>query len=142
MKFARFNRIVVTAALLATFAAAAQTVDGATGSGSGAGWQAGWLDLKAPQSFKKGDKLTIKVDGSAENVLVRLLPVSGDASTSVGLEGKTRKVPGDRVLTVTLERDHPNVKQISVHGGASAWGTSLGANNGAVTIVSIERVTR
>jgi hypothetical protein len=137
------KRVLAAAVLAVSVAAAmAQSVDGTTGSGSGSGWQSSWLDLKSPATFKKGEKLAIKVDGTAENVLVRLLPASAEPSSPVGVEGKARKVPGDRVLMVVLERDHPNIKQISVHGGPSAWSTSLGGNNGAVSIVSIDRVTK
>ena len=90
-------------------------------------------------SFKKGDKLLIKLDGTAENVVVRLLPSSGDPGTSIGIEGKTRKVPVDKAITVTLEHDHSGIKQISVHGGQSAWNIPLGANNGNASIASIEK---
>jgi hypothetical protein len=138
-----FKRILlpVTLAAAAGFAIA-EPVDGTTGSGSGSGWQSSWLDLTPPISFKKGEKLAIKVDGTAENVLVRLLPASGDPSSPVGIEGKSRKVPGDQVVLIVLERDHPNTKQISVHGGTSAWNTPLGANNGPVTIVSVDRMSK
>ncbi len=132
------------AVVLATVATAAtaQAVDGKIGSGSGPGWQSSWLELSTPADFKKGEKLAIKVDGTAENVLIRFLPKSSDPGSPAGVEGKSRKVPSDKLIPVVLERDHKNISQISVHGGTSAWSTQLGANNGAVTIVSIDRISK
>jgi hypothetical protein len=118
---------------------AAEPLVGTTDSAAGDRWQASWLDLKPPLSFKKGERLLIKVEGSAENVLVRFLPSGSSPSSSDGIEGSTRKVPVAKTLDVKIERDHPNVKQISVHGGREAWGRPLGGNNGDVRIISIER---
>lgn len=115
----------------------ADPIEGAIGSASGPGWQASWIDLRQVTTFKKGDKIGIAVQGTAKNVLVRLLPVGADANSPVGIEGKTRKVPSDRLVMVVLERDHPNVKQISVHAGANAWSTPLGADNGRAEISGI-----
>jgi len=136
---------VAVAALIALGAsqpALAQTLRGATGSGTGTGWQASWIDLKPGASFKKGDILRIKVEGSAENLLVRLLPVTSQPSSSDGIEGGVRKVPANRMIDVKLERDHPNIKQISLHAGPEAWGRPLGPNNASVRLVSVERVDK
>src|SRR5688500_18752172 len=40
----------------------------------------GWLDLRSPLDFSKGDRLRITVGGTATNVVVRLLPRGGDPS--------------------------------------------------------------
>lgn len=121
-------------------AALAQLMTGTTGSESGAGWQASWLDLKQEISFKKGETLRFKVEGKAENVLIRLLPASSQPSSSDGIEGGVRKVPPTKSLDVRLDRDHPNIRQISAHAGTEAWGRPLGPNNGSVVLLSVERI--
>jgi len=123
--------------LICAATVSAEPLAGTTGDAAGDRWQSSWLDLKA-MSFKKGERLLIKVEGNAENVLVRLLPSASTPSSSDGIEGTTRKVPAGGLLDVKLERDHPNVKQISVHAGREAWGRPLGGNNGTVKVVSIE----
>jgi hypothetical protein len=128
--------------LLICAASFAQTLKGQTGSGSGAGWQASWLDLSPDQSFKKGETLRLRVEGNAENFLFRLLPVTSQPSSSDGIEGSVRKMPKGGSLDIQLERDHPNVKQVSVHAGPEAWGRPLGPNNGNVTLVSVERLAK
>ena len=138
------GRITVLVASVMIIAASAysEPLPGTTGSAAGDRWQSSWLDIKPPASFKKGETVRIKVGGNAENVLVRFLPADSDFSSSDGIEGKVRKVPSNGILEVTLERNHPNVKQISVHAGKEAWGTPLGGNNGTVKIISIERSTQ
>lgn len=143
----RTHRLSLHTALLLTGflgvgAVFSQTLNGQPGSGSGSGWQASWLDLKPNQSFKNGETLRLRVEGNAENFLVRLLPVTSQPSSSDGIEGPVRKVPKSGALDIKLERDHPNVKQISVHAGPEAWGRPLGPNNGTITIVSVERLTK
>jgi len=127
-------------ALLLMFAvsASAEPLVGTTGDAAGDRWQSSWLDLKTATSFKKGERLLIKLEGNAENVLVRLLPITSTPSSSDGIDGTTRKVPPGGILDVKLERNHPNVKQISVHAGKEAWGRPLGGNNGHVRVISIE----
>ncbi len=122
--------------------ATAQTLSGPNGSGAGAGWQSSWLDLKPALSFKKGETLRIKLDGNAENFIVRLLPASSDPSSSDGIEGPVRKVPASGTLDVRLERDHPNIKQISLHAGPEAWERPLGPTNGNVRLISVERIAK
>lgn len=142
MQVRQFHLPVALAVSLFTLTAVADPIVGKIGAGSGPGWQSSWLDLKSPTAFKKGEKLSIKVDGTAENVLVRLLQAGDPPDSPTGIEGRSRKVPGDKLPIITLERDHPNVGQISVHGGTSAWSTHLGANNGNVMIVSIDRAMK
>ena len=99
---------ILKQALIAGFIAAsalsvtAQTLSGATGNGSGSGWQSSWLDLKQNMSFKKDEVVRIKVEGTAENILVRFLPASSQPSSSDGIEGEVRKVPTNRTLDVKL----------------------------------------
>ncbi|HXO30428.1 MAG TPA: hypothetical protein VOA80_23985 [Thermoanaerobaculia bacterium] len=125
--------------LMFAAALAAEPLTGKTGSARGDEWQSSWLNLRPPMTFKKGERLLIKVQGSAEKVLVRLLPKDSPEDSADGVEGGSRPVPASHVLVVTLENDHPDVKQISVHASKEAWGTSLGANNGNIQVISIER---
>ncbi len=131
-------KAIAACAALFIASAYADPLSGNTGSAAGDRWQSSWLDLNSPVSFKKGDELRITVEGNAENVIVRLLPKASRASSSDGIEGKVRKVPANGILEVRLERDHPNVKQISVHAGTVAWGTPLGGNNGKVKVVAVD----
>ena len=112
---------------------------GKIGTASGDRWQSSWLDLKPTVSFVKGDELRITVEGNAENLIVRLLPRASHADSSDGIEGNVRNVPADGIIEVTLERNHPNVKQISIHAGKEAWGTPLGGNNGTARVVAVDR---
>jgi hypothetical protein len=133
---------LVASVFLFAASAAAEPLLGTTGSTAGDEWQSSWLNIKPPITFKKGETLRIKVDGDAENVLVRLLPATSQEHSSDGIEGNVRKVPASRIVEIKLERDHPNIKQISVHAGKKAWTTPLGGNNGTVMVVSIDRITK
>lgn len=132
---------LVAAGLLACASAFAQTLAGQPGSGSGSGWQASWLDLRPNQSFTRGETLRVRVEGTAENFLFRLLPATSQPSSSDGIEGPIRRMPQSGSLDIRLERDHPNVKQVSAHAGPEAWGRALGPNNGSIRIVSVQRLT-
>ena len=135
----RLTRLTVLVTAFVAAAASADPLPGSTGGDSGDRWQASWLDVKPTVSFKKGETLKVKVEGDAENFLVRLLPSASPYSSSDGIEGKTRKMPANGVLEVKLERDHPNVKQVSLHAGKEAWGKPLGGNNGTIRLISIDR---
>jgi len=130
---------LVVATVLFNSSAFAQPLIGSTGTAAGDRWQTSWLDIKPSISFKKGDTLILKLEGDAENVLVRLLPVGSQPESSDGIEGDVRKIPANRSLIVILQRDHPNVRQISVHAGKEAWGRPLGGNNGSIRVISIDR---
>lgn len=136
-----FSRITVLVATVLIFvvSANAELLPGTPDSAAGELWQSSWLNINPPTNFNKGETIKIKVGGNAENVLVRFLPEGSAPSSSDGIEGKVRKVPSNRILELKLERNHPNVKQISVHAGKEAWGMPLGGNNGNVKIISIER---
>jgi hypothetical protein len=118
-----------------------QTLLGEPGTASGNGWQSSWLEFKSPLSFKKGEVLRLRIEGTAQNVVIRFLPVSSSPESRDGIEGSRRIVPSSRVLELRLENDHPNIRQISVHAGRTAWETELGGNNGPARLASVERVT-
>jgi hypothetical protein len=132
--------VIVFITFLSITSVWAAMLEGALGSASGNNWQSSWLDLKPPIDFSGGDTLKIRVNGDAENVLVRLLPASSSPSSSDGIEGNVRNVPSNGVLEVTLEHDRREVKQISVHAGREAWGIPLGGNNGTIKVISVERI--
>jgi hypothetical protein len=117
--------------------AAAAPIPGAISEAAGDGWQSSWLDLNSPMSFKKDERLRFQLRGDAQKVLIRLLPSGSQPSSPDGIEGKARGVPTDGILEVTLEHNHPNVKQISVHAGKEAWGNRLNDNNGKVRLISV-----
>lgn len=129
----------LAATFLSTIAVSAQSIQGAPGEAGGERWQSSWLDLKPPMSFKKGEKLRLRLEGDAENVMIRLLPSASQPTSSDGVEGGVRKVPAKRILEITLERDHPSVRQISVHSGREAWERPLGGNNGKARLISVDR---
>lgn len=131
--------LMLICATMLSKVAYSQILPGHTGSAAGDNWQSSWLDIKPPISFKKGEIVKIKVEGSAENVLVRFLPEGSEPTMPDGIEGDVSKVPANRVLLITLTQDHPNIKQISVHAGREAFGRPLGANNGRIFIISVER---
>ena len=111
---------------------------GSKGTDAGEGWQSAYLNLAPRRDFRVGDRLRIRLLGSAKQVLVRLLPYGTPPEKDDGIEGGIRVVPGDKTIEVTLTTGHSNISQISVHAGHSAWKTDLGTNNGTVTLVSIE----
>lgn len=135
------NTVIAVTFLVASAAACAESIGGTPESGAGDKWQSSWVNLEPTLKFSKGETLLIRVAGDAKNVLIRLLPEGSSPGSSEGIEGGIRDVPTDKLLVVQLERDHPRIKQISVHAGKEAWGRSLGETNGTVTIVSIDRRT-
>ncbi len=133
---------VVTVVLMLVATASAEQLKGKIGSAAGPDWQSSWIDLISMTNFRRGEKLKIAVHGSAENVVVRLLPQGIHPSSSEGIVGDVMKVPKNGVLEVQLKEERRNVVQISVHGGQKAWDISLGSKNGPVTLTSVERVSR
>ncbi|HXM24117.1 MAG TPA: hypothetical protein VN948_22875 [Terriglobales bacterium] len=117
----------------------AQTLAGVTGSSSQ--WGAGWLDLAPPIDFAKGEHLKLFIGGSADKILVRLLPKGASPDTSAGIIPGVVNVPKSRIVEVTIPENRKQVAQISVHGGPNPWGKfPLGGGNGPATIESAERV--
>ena len=118
--------------------AIAEEVSGKTDQASGPGWQSAYMELDPPRDFKKGDRLVVRVEGSAEFVKVRLLPQSGNASQPAGVVGSKMKVPAGGKIELTLNEVRPKVKQISVHAGKEAWGEVLNPNGGDIKIQRID----
>ena len=129
----------VIAILFFTTLAYSEPLSGVVASAEGKDWQSSWMELYPPVSFTKKETIKIKVKGDAENVLIRFLPEGSSPDSLAGIKGDVRKVPPNKTLEVILERNHPNVKQISVHAGKMAWHHFLGNTNGNIFIFSIER---
>lgn len=106
--------------------------------GSSPRWGSGWLDLSVPTDFLNGDRIQIKVGGSATKVLFRLLSRGQSPGTSAGRIGGTITVPEDRIIEVTLKYDRKEIIQVSVHGGPNPWNIPLGGGNGSATIEEAE----
>jgi hypothetical protein len=100
------------------------------------------MDLDPPRDFKRGERLKIKLHGTAEWVLVRLLPRDAKADRPTGLIDEKRRIPPGGEVEVTLQTDHLQVRQVSVHAGKEAWGKSLNTKNDEVQIVSIDVLPR
>ncbi len=109
-------------------------------SGSSSQWGSGWHDLPAPRDFEKGERLRLRVGGSAEKILVRLLAKGTSADSSRGLLGGVITVPDDRIVEVPIDIDRKSVIQISVHGGPNPWNKSLGQRNGPATLEAVELI--
>lgn len=113
-----------------------QTLNGKIGFSSQ--WNSGWMDLKSPTDFKKGDSLDIFVGGTAHRVVLRLLSESDDPNSPSGIVGRTHTVNSNGEIQVCLNRDFQSVIQISVHGGESPWDVyPLGSNNGPATLQGV-----
>ena len=120
-------------------AVSAQALAGATGSSSQ--WGSGWLDLAPPVDFAKGEHLKLFIGGSADRIIIRLLPRGASPDTSAGIIAGVVNVPKSRIVEITLRENRKQIVQISVHGGPNPWGKfPLGGGNGPATIESAERV--
>jgi len=128
----------LVAVLLAHSVANAEEIAGRADQASGAGWQSAYMDLDPPRDFKKGDRLVIRVEGSAEYVKVRLLPQAGNPSQPTGVVGGKMKVPPGGKIELTLNEVRPKVKQVSVHAGREAWGELINPNGGEIRIQRID----
>jgi hypothetical protein len=110
--------------------------------GSSSEFKSGWLDLRPPFTFAKGERLRITVGGTASQVVVRLLQEGSSPNDQSGILGKFVVDKKDRVVLIELGDDHPAIKQISVHGGESPWENwNLGGGNGPATIQLVERAS-
>lgn len=109
--------------------------------GSSALWGSGWIDLEAKTNFSRGDKISLKIGGTAESIIVRFLSKNDNPNDPVGIDGEVVKVPRVRVVQITVNQDYNDVIQISVHGGPNPWSLyPLGGGNGPATILSAERL--
>lgn len=114
-------------------------LDGEIGSSSR--WGSGWLDLATTTNFMRGDRLRLKIGGTADKILVRLLPKGGSPDSSVGIIGGAIIVPENRIVEVVLDTDRKEIIQISVHGGPNPWGKfPLGGGNGPATLETAELI--
>jgi hypothetical protein len=137
------TRLSVLSIVAAVFAlghgtAFAVELTGTVGEASGSAWQSAYMDLKPVRDFNKGDRILIRVEGAAEWVKVRLLPETGNPSQPTGVVGPKIKVPAGGELEITLDKNRPRIKQISVHAGEEAWGQELNPNGGDVRILGID----
>jgi len=108
-------------------------------TGSSWHWGSGWLDLATPTDFMKGDRLRLKIGGTATKILVRLLPKGISPDLPQGIIGGVITVPESRIVEVSLDTDHKEIIQISVHGGPNPWGMyPLGGSNGPATLAAAE----
>ena len=109
--------------------------------GSSPRWGSGWLDLATITDFAAGDLLRLRIGGTANKILVRLLPEGKFPDSSVGILGDPVTVPENQIVEVVLNKDRKGVIQISVHGGPNPWGKfPLGGGNGPATIEAAELV--
>lgn len=134
--------IIATIAVLVYAPACADPLQGSIDQASGPNWQSTYMDLDPPRDFKRGERLQIKLQGTAEWVRVRLLPHDAKPEKPSGLIGGKMRVPPGGVLEVVLQKDHPKVKQVSVHAGKEAWGELLNPKGGGAEIVSINVVAK
>ena len=102
-------------------------------------WGSGWLDLSKMMDFHKDDRLIMKLGGTAEKVLVRLLAKGISPDSTSGITGDTIIIPPNRIVELQLDSDYDNIIQISVHGKSNPWGLfNLGIKNGHATLLTCE----
>ncbi len=140
----RMGLVLVVALALAVAEASVQgtrtPLEGTIGKYSGRRWSSAALDLNSVMDFSRGDRLELQVGGSATTVLVRLLPRGADPNLRIGVVGGTRAVPKSRRVVVHLDSDRNRIEQISVHGGAEAWGVPFPPGNGSVTLEQVNLI--
>lgn len=138
----RFFAAVLTCALSAAAPrAGAEPLRGPIGDAAGPNWHASFMDIRPALDLKRGTRLTIKLVGQAQFVIVRLLPAEASPETPTGIVGGKVRVPPGGVVEVVLTDDRPAVRQISVHASDEAWGMPLARGNGVARIAAVE-VTR
>ncbi|MEI7933626.1 MAG: hypothetical protein WCH30_01020 [Chlorobiaceae bacterium] len=115
-----------------------KSIEGEADSFGGKLWHASYMNLTAPRNFMKGEQLKITLKGSAKWVYVRLLPEGANATSAKGIIDKRIHVPPKGVITVSLESNHPNIRQVSVHSGRQAFGKGISIFNDNADIVSID----
>jgi len=107
--------------------------------GASARWGSGWLNLSAARQFHRGDRLRLKLGGTAKKIVIRLLPQGADPNEPQVIVGDVTVVPDNRIVELILDTDVADVVQISVHGKSNPWGLyDLGAANGPATLLTCE----
>lgn len=98
----------------------------------------GWITFDPPKDLQAGNMLELFIGGSAQKVIVRLLPEGKSPDFPTGVLPEIFVVPDNRLLSVVLKENHPAVSHVSVHGGPNPWGKfPLGENNGPATLERI-----
>jgi hypothetical protein len=115
-----------------------KSIDGGVDSFGGNLWHSSYMNLTTPRDFVKGEQLKITLRGNARWVYVRLLPVGANATVPIGIIEKRIHVPQNRVISVSLENTHKNIRQVSVHSGRQAFGKGISLFNDNADIVSID----
>ncbi len=104
-------------------------------------WGSGWIDLDTATEFRKGEKLRLKVGGTASKILVRLLAEGQSPDSTSGVIQTAISVPQNRTVVVELQKNYSRIVQVSVHGGPNPWGTfPLGKENGPASLQSLELI--
>lgn len=129
---------IFTVLVINEFVVLGVEIPGTPDQASGSNWQSAYMDLHPARDFKKGDRLVIRVEGSAEWVKVRLLPQNANPAQPTGIVGPKMKVPAGGRLVITLREDRLRVAQISVHAGKEAWGELLNPKGGDIRILGID----
>lgn len=100
-------------------------------------WKSAWIDVTPPMELPSGTKVRVKVGGTAQRMILRVLRVGDDENTLIGVTGDIIDIPENREVEVTLDNTFSNVRQISVHGGSNPFGSfPMGDENGHVTLIS------
>jgi hypothetical protein len=115
-----------------------KSINGGVDSFGGNLWHSSYMNLTTPRDFVKGEQLKITLRGNARWVYVRLLPVGANATVPIGIIEKRIHVPQNRVISVSLESTHKNIRQVSVHSGRQAFGKGISLFNDNADIVSID----
>lgn len=135
--------ILISSPSIPAYTAEADTVFLTGQVGASSKWGSGWLDLSSPMDFAKGEMLQLKIGGTAQKVVVRLLPKGRSPDSTDGIIGDVLAVPKDRIVSIQLTSAHKSTAQISVHGGSNPWGMySLGESNGPATLESAKLVRK
>lgn len=115
------------------------TLNGQIGSSSK--WGSGWLNLTPATDFAKGDLFQLKIGGTSNKILVRLLAKGQSSDSSVGIIGDAITVPKNRIVKIKLDSAQKGIIQISVHGGPNPWGKfPLGGANGPATLEAVKLI--
>ena len=136
--------LLSTCTLLRCESASAEPLSGDIGSSAGnislfgTLWYSSFMNLKTPRNFKQGEEIKIKLLGRAQLVYVRLLPKGVASTCSTGMMDNKYYVSPEGVITIKLNRDYPQIQQISVHSGFEVFDKFLTLFNGHADIASVE----